>query len=277
MAWSRQDGRWSILVATTGEGAPTLTLEWPQVVTTPWLMPGVVVGSLLLLIGMAWWALILVVARRPRVVKVEPEVPAVPLTRRQIRELEEQRGRVRERVSAAERFPKLVRPPQDEHRGRHGAATPSDAPTVVAPRAGRRGRHGAEAPDAAAPLVETPPDETAPSVPAEPPGGVPTPADPFADGADAAPAPARARGAATRRSRREAAPRRRLGKRRVEVAPEPVAPTSEEPPVEAPARPGTPAASADAWRRTWGLVSDQPAETSGTTLWTPVRDDEDDR
>ena len=55
--WAARDGRWSVLVAATGVGAdpPELTLAWPQTVTTPWLWPGVVVGSVLLLAGLAWW------------------------------------------------------------------------------------------------------------------------------------------------------------------------------------------------------------------------------
>src|SRR5665647_2905107 len=64
LEWTRQDGRWSVLVAATAGGVPSVALEWPQVVTTPWLVPGVVVGSLLLLIGIAWWVLILVAGRR---------------------------------------------------------------------------------------------------------------------------------------------------------------------------------------------------------------------
>src|SRR5665647_1042834 len=72
LEWTRQDGRWSVLVAATAGGVPSVALEWPQVVTTPWLVPGVVVGSLLLLIGIAWWVLILVAGRRRARVAAAP-------------------------------------------------------------------------------------------------------------------------------------------------------------------------------------------------------------
>lgn len=68
LEWPDQDGRWSLLVATTGEdaGPPTVSLAWPQEVTTPWLVPGVAVGSALLLTGVLWWVLLLVRSRRSR-------------------------------------------------------------------------------------------------------------------------------------------------------------------------------------------------------------------
>ncbi len=64
--WTRQEGRWSLLVASTGEdpAPPTLTLTWPREVTTPWLWPGVIGGVVLLLAGATWWVLLIVTARR---------------------------------------------------------------------------------------------------------------------------------------------------------------------------------------------------------------------
>jgi len=61
LEWSRQDGRWSVLVAAVGPdaGPVTLRLTWPQVVTTPWLAPGVAVGGLLLVAGLLWWVVLL--------------------------------------------------------------------------------------------------------------------------------------------------------------------------------------------------------------------------
>lgn len=54
MTWDRADGRWSLLAATDGEGpAPSLELAWPQTVSTPFLIPGVVGGAVLLLGGLA--------------------------------------------------------------------------------------------------------------------------------------------------------------------------------------------------------------------------------
>lgn len=294
LTWSRQDGRWSVLVAATGEDAagPSVTLEWPQVVTTPWLMPGVVAGSLLLLVGMGWWALILVAGRRPRAaqVAVEPEAaPAVPLTRRQIRELEARHGRVQDRESVAERFPKLVPAsrPQEEHRGRHGAETaddtPDDAPTVVRRVDRAHGRHGIET--AAQTLDEAAtahtPDEAA-GTPVRAVADVPAPAP-----ADAAPgaATAEATGAASggRRARR-AERGRRFGRRRkadpVAAPAEPAAPSNDAASeVQADERPGTPVASADAWRRTWGLAPEHASDTAEarTAPWIPIREDGEDR
>lgn len=68
LRWESQEGRYSVLAAATGEGAGpvTLTLTWPQVVTTPWLLPALVAGTVLLLAGLLWWAAIVVRARRAR-------------------------------------------------------------------------------------------------------------------------------------------------------------------------------------------------------------------
>lgn len=49
LVWPAQEGRWSLIAVSTGESAPTLELAWPRVVTTPWLWPCVVVGSLIFL------------------------------------------------------------------------------------------------------------------------------------------------------------------------------------------------------------------------------------
>lgn len=61
LTWTAEEGRWSLLAATVGEqaGPVTLTLVWPQVVTTPWLLPGILVGSLLLVAGLVWWSLLI--------------------------------------------------------------------------------------------------------------------------------------------------------------------------------------------------------------------------
>lgn len=112
LTWPDRPGRWSLLVASTGEGAvaPTLELAWPRTVTTPWLWPCVVVGTLLVAA-----AVLLEILRRRRARRGDAELwepvltsptpvvapapgapaglahsgtdaPTVPLTRRQLRE-----------------------------------------------------------------------------------------------------------------------------------------------------------------------------------------------
>ncbi|MBO9556514.1 hypothetical protein [Cellulomonas sp.] len=52
LVWHAQPGRWSLLaVSPESAAAPTLSLAWPRVVTTPWLWPCVVVGGLLVLLS----------------------------------------------------------------------------------------------------------------------------------------------------------------------------------------------------------------------------------
>lgn len=107
LTWRAQDGRWSLLVAgIAADGSavnPTLEMSWPRVVSSPWLVPGLVLGGLLLLagaglLGRDWW--------RTRTghdgwTSVEtgavPEVPpagaGAVLTRRQLRELQSRSGR----------------------------------------------------------------------------------------------------------------------------------------------------------------------------------------
>ncbi|MDQ0371706.1 hypothetical protein [Cellulomonas humilata] len=101
LVWPAQEGRWSLLAVSTGESAPTLSLAWPRVVTTPWLWPCVAVGTLLVLLSV--WLLLREVRRRragldePRwhpvttgatpAVVVSGDIDAIPvLTRRQMRE-----------------------------------------------------------------------------------------------------------------------------------------------------------------------------------------------
>jgi hypothetical protein len=225
LEWTQTDGRWSVLVAATGVGAgpPGITLTWPQEVVTPWLLPGVFLGSLLLMIGLAWWALILVAARRhargaARVVPLpasEPAaLPAAPLTRRQLREAadsrELRRRRPQERNTIVERFPMLVPTPR----------------TVTPP--------SQEA------LEGTTPGET---------------------GVGVASLPEATPSAGERATRRGFAPRllRRGGKRRGSTPDEGSAHGDAQQP-RPPSAAGAPAASADAWRRTWGLpdTDDKP-------------------
>ncbi|MEE6288062.1 hypothetical protein V2J52_10410 [Georgenia sp. MJ173] len=52
LSWADRPGRWSLVAAGDGSGpAPMVELEWGREVGTPWLVPGIVVGALLLLVG----------------------------------------------------------------------------------------------------------------------------------------------------------------------------------------------------------------------------------
>ena len=274
---TRLDGRWSVLVASTAGGVPSVALEWPQVVTTPWLVPGVVVGSLLLLIGIAWWVLILVAGRRraraaaapvPEPAALAPAEPALPLTRRQMRELEEQRSRHKphDREAVLSRFPTLVPGPKApdegqegrERRGRHGGGEADrhgsddvSAPQAVAvappPGERTRGRHGAAAPTASA-------SEQSHSRRSEQTRG--------------APASGRTAGGLLGRLRRRPADTPAPAPS-APVEPVGVAPT---PPLFTTQRAGTPAASADAWRRAWGLTGADSTQGPVTTAATPTEE-----
>lgn len=56
LTWQAQPGRWSLLaVGSAADGSaapPTLELAWPRTVTTPYLVPGSVVGALLALLAL---------------------------------------------------------------------------------------------------------------------------------------------------------------------------------------------------------------------------------
>jgi hypothetical protein len=63
MEWVDAPGRWSLIAATDGTApAPSLSLTWQREVSTPFLIPGLVVGGVLLLAGLA----LAVVAMRTR-------------------------------------------------------------------------------------------------------------------------------------------------------------------------------------------------------------------
>lgn len=107
LTWHAQDGRWSLLVAgIAADGSavnPTLEMSWPRVVSSPWLVPGLVLGGLLVLagaglLGRDWWR-----TRTGHDGWTSVETGAVPevlpagagavLTRRQLRELQSRSGR----------------------------------------------------------------------------------------------------------------------------------------------------------------------------------------
>jgi hypothetical protein len=64
MSWVAEPGRWSLLAASDGrQRAPVVELTWNREVATPLLVPGLVIGALLVLAGVA---LAVVSARRGR-------------------------------------------------------------------------------------------------------------------------------------------------------------------------------------------------------------------
>lgn len=70
LEWSAADagdGRWSLLAATDGtEPAPNLTLTWSVEPRTPWLVPGIIAGAVLILIGLGLLVLQAMTGRRQR-------------------------------------------------------------------------------------------------------------------------------------------------------------------------------------------------------------------
>ena len=103
LSWSDSPGRWSLVAATDGSSpAPEVELEWGRAVSTPWLVPGIVVGVLALVAGVTMLVLGALARREERRREAaRTKGPAQPrsitdtdpgtgerLTRRQIRELE---------------------------------------------------------------------------------------------------------------------------------------------------------------------------------------------
>ncbi len=91
LTWTNEDGRWSLLAATDGTAAaPEVVLTWPQDVRTPYLIPGIVLGALLLVAGLVMLGLRAFerreaarrdASRAERAARGEPvtgEIPAVP-------------------------------------------------------------------------------------------------------------------------------------------------------------------------------------------------------
>ncbi|MBC7290882.1 MAG: hypothetical protein H5T83_06050, partial [Actinotalea sp.] len=80
LQWRAEEGRWSVLaVSLDATVAPTLTLTWAQEVTTPWLVPGLVVGAVLFLAGVALLLLALRSRRSRRRQEDAPGPSSAPL------------------------------------------------------------------------------------------------------------------------------------------------------------------------------------------------------
>lgn len=53
LEWTVQaEGRWSVMAVSTGATPPTISLAWPQTVTTPWLWPAAGAGALLVALSL---------------------------------------------------------------------------------------------------------------------------------------------------------------------------------------------------------------------------------
>lgn len=66
-SWSEVQGNWSMIFATDGtDPAPMVELTWEREVPTPALIPGIILGSLLTLVGLILFGLELVAVRRGR-------------------------------------------------------------------------------------------------------------------------------------------------------------------------------------------------------------------
>ncbi|GAA4627862.1 hypothetical protein [Cellulomonas oligotrophica] len=167
LEWTVQaEGRWSVMAVSTGATPPTISLAWPQTVTTPWLWPAAGAGALLVALsllllmrdvlrarrgdGSGWTA----VATGSTPVVEAGAVPA-GLTRRQMRELQ---GGGRPGTQSLPVVPTVVRaapePVVVPGRGGTGSSAPdragaSDAPTPdSSPAGGRRSRRGSGQGDA---------------------------------------------------------------------------------------------------------------------------------
>lgn len=280
--WIARDGRWSVLIAAVGEdaGPPTVSLAWPQVVTTPYLWPGVLGGGVLLLAGLAWWARMLVKARRARRevdhAEAEPEPAGAP-----------QQAGV---PVGASRQPGVA--PSTTPAPSAPAATTAAGPAVPMTRRqlreleeqrrarGGRGRgRRAERPAEPEQPAAGPRTPTAPAAHTATRASVPATA-PAAPAAPGAPSAGRSAPAWPAASAPPSWPATQPGRSAQPGQPaQPAAPAG-------PAGQWTPTASADAWRRAWGLPpaeeprphrdapeapplqpDDQPAQPG----WPPVR------
>ncbi len=235
LQWTAQPGRWSLVAANLGAGSATVALAWPQVVTTPWLWPGVLVGALLLLaaafLAVRLW-------RRHRrgdvepdwhavttgmIAVVDPATPTAPLTRRQIREA----------LAAQEEAAR--------HRGRGGRALTGAVPVVAPPVAPEPTPDEPAAPTSTIPAV-TPAADAAPAdepVADTSPTGTPPSDTPPSDGEPGPEgAPTTRRGLSLRRRADAPAPADIPVDPAPAIVPIPAAPTPAEPDADAPTEPG---------------------------------------
>lgn len=142
LSWTQTDGRWSLLAATDGTApAPTITLTWPQDVRTPFLVPGLVLGGILLVAGLAMIVLRTLekreaarkeASREERRARGEPVTGEMPAVREDAPAAETDGSTAQEDSSAREPGPSG--PAASPDSGLAGNAEPD--PTEKAPPAG---------------------------------------------------------------------------------------------------------------------------------------------
>lgn len=191
-SWTAVPGRWMMLVAADGtEAAPQIELTWDRPVTTPFVLPGVILGGVLLLLGLTLLVMQLLVDREHRrsrtlgtaavtTAAAEPAVAPVdgdrPLTRREIRLAETQaRGGRPARTSPAvvgeetESIPVVSdAAPDDDQRPADEPETAAEDQAAVAGELDAWVRGGAASPlphevDRTTPTDLTPADEDDPA------------------------------------------------------------------------------------------------------------------
>ena len=146
LTWTDSPGRWSLVAATDGTGpAPEIELEWGRRVGTPWLVPGIVLGGLLLVAGLTMLVLEVLVKREQRrredararqaaggdeagyrsVTDTDPGT-GERLTRRQIRELEQRMAEEERRRRSGEPPVPLAPGHEDPDAAEHDPADEHD-------------------------------------------------------------------------------------------------------------------------------------------------------
>lgn len=314
LVWTPREGRWVLLAASPSGSAPTLELSWPRVVTTPWLVPGVVTGGVLVLVALllAWRDWRGATRRRAQeewtavVTGATPVIDAatgrpVALTRRQLREMQSL-GVPTGQIPAVP-APDRGSPPST------GVPT-SGEPSIAGPTSGwptseavsTPEHETSPAPDTEVPHRGLPTELSASSQPATGRTAEATEAahetvDP--DPGSSAPAPAApTRGRLAGLWRRSApapgsppvaSPHNEDGGDLTSAATSGPSQTRHADPRESAERPGvgvapqpderTTASRADAWRRAWGMPGaerspDAPTSPPAPAAWFPRRDDE---
>lgn len=152
LTWTDSPGRWSLVAATDGTGpAPLVELEWGRQMTTPWLVPGIVLGTGVLVVGVVLIVLRRLAEREQRrretareedrtdtgsiIVSVTDTDPGTGerLSRRQIREMERAMAQADRRrhggaappIPEPPEDPAAVEAPQEEVTGAAEVADPS--------------------------------------------------------------------------------------------------------------------------------------------------------